>query len=43
MLNKKKIIAKYKNKIKDLKIYNDYYFVKNKPKISDGEYDDFKI
>ncbi len=43
MKDKAKIIEKYKIKIKELKKHNDYYFLKDRPKISDREYDKLKL
>ena len=37
-----KIKIEYDIKIKNLKRYNEYYYDKNKPLVSDAEYDDLK-
>ena len=42
MKDKKKIIQLYSQKIKALKEHNKYYFINDKPKISDAEYDELK-
>ena len=42
MSNKASIIKNFKKKINDLKKHNDLYFNLDKPKISDGEYDNLK-
>ena len=39
---KNKIKIEYDNKIKNLKKYNEYYYDKNKPLVSDAIYDDLK-
>jgi len=41
-MNKKKIEQKYLNKIKLLKKLNKFYFEKNKPIVSDADYDEIK-
>ena len=41
-MNKKEIISKYKNKIKNLTKHNYLYYQKSKPSISDSEYDELK-
>ena len=41
-MNKKEIKEKYKKNIKLIKSYNKYYFEKNKPKVSDQQYDELK-
>ena len=43
MKKKDEIIKKYKQNIYNLKIHNDLYFNKDKPKISDDEYDKLKL
>ena len=42
MEKKQKIILRYKKKIKLIQKYNQNYFDKNTPIVSDGEYDDLK-
>ena len=42
MSTKDKIINKHKKIIDELKEHNEYYFVKDKPKITDSEYDKIK-
>ncbi len=42
MKNKLNLIKEFKTKVKQLKINNDLYFNKDKPLISDGEYDKLK-
>ena len=42
MKDKKKVIQLYSQKIKALKEHNKYYFINDKPKISDAEYDELK-
>ena len=39
---KKNLKIEYNNKIKNLKKYNEYYYDKNSPLVSDAEYDDLK-
>ena len=41
-MKKNDIIKKYKSNIKNLKIHNNLYFNKDKPKITDSEYDMLK-
>ena len=41
-MKKKDLIKNYKSKIKNLKFHNDLYFNKDKPEISDQEYDKLK-
>jgi len=41
-MNKKKIENQYKKKIKLIKIYNEYYYDKSQPKVTDKEYDELK-
>ncbi len=41
-MNKNRIIKSYNDKIKSLKKFNKYYFEKNKPLVTDGEYDKLK-
>ena len=41
-MGKKKIEDLYKNKISILKKHNHYYYNQDKPKISDGDYDELK-
>ena len=41
-MNKKEIKNKYNNDIKVLRKYNEYYFNKSKPLVSDKEYDELK-
>ena len=41
-MNKKEIEDKYKKDIQIIKKYNQYYFNKNKPIVSDSEYDELK-
>ena len=41
-LDRSKIIKDFKNKINILKKHNHYYYNKDKPKISDSEYDKLK-
>ena len=36
------IIEKYKKKIESLKKHNNFYYIKDKPKISDSDYDNLK-
>ncbi len=43
MKKKDEIIKKYKKNIDNLKIHNDLYFNKDKPKITDYEYDKLKL
>ena len=42
MSTKDKIIDKHKKIIDELKEHNKYYFVNDKPKITDSEYDKIK-
>ena len=42
MSEKKEIEKKYKQKVKDLKNHNKYYYGKDNPKISDAAYDKLK-
>ena len=42
MSTKDKIIGKHKKIINELKKHNEYYFVNDKPKITDYEYDKIK-
>ena len=42
MSNKKKIIDQYKKKVNEFKKHNEAYFNKDKPVISDSEFDKFK-
>ena len=42
MSTKDKIIGKHKKIINELKKHNEYYFVNDKPKITDSEYDKIK-
>ncbi len=39
MANNTKIISKYKKKLKTLKQHNKYYFIEDRPRITDAEYD----
>ena len=39
MKNKKKIVKKYKEKIKELKKHNKLYFTDDNPQITDSDYD----
>ena len=41
-MNKKEILNQYKKKLRLIKIYNEYYYNENKPKVTDKEYDDLK-
>ena len=41
-MNKKEIQKKYNNKIKLIDKYNDYYFDKSQPLVSDHVYDALK-
>ena len=41
-MNKKEVEKSYKNKIDKLKRYNESYFVRNKPIVSDSDYDKLK-
>ncbi len=41
-MNKNRVIKSYNDKIKSLKKFNKYYFEKNKPLVTDGEYDKLK-
>ena len=41
-MNKKELEKKYNTDIKVLKKYNEYYFNKSKPLVSDKEYDELK-
>ena len=41
-MKKKEIVAKYQKDIKIFKKYNEHYFNKSKPLVSDSEYDDLK-
>ena len=41
-MHEKDLIKNYKSKIKNLKFYNDLYFNKDNPEISDQEYDKLK-
>ena len=41
-MKKRDLINDYKNKIKELKKHNDLYFNKDKPIITDAEYDNLK-
>ncbi len=41
-MNKKKILAEYKDKIKLIINYNKFYYDKSKPKVSDEDYDQLK-
>ena len=43
MKKKDEIIKKYKKNNDYLKIHNDLYFNKDKPKITDDEYDKLKL
>ena len=43
MFDKKKISENHKKKIIELKKHNNAYFLKDKPKISDAEYDKLKL
>ena len=42
-MKKKQIEAKYNNFIKDIKKFNEYYFIKSKPIVSDEDYDSLKL
>ena len=39
MANNTKIISTYKKKLKTLKQHNKYYFIEDRPRITDAEYD----
>ena len=41
-MKKNLIIKEYKSKIKLIQRYNDYYYDKDKPIVSDEEYDELK-
>ena len=41
-MNKIEIQTQYKNKIKLINKYNKFYYDKNKPKVSDEDYDELK-
>ncbi len=41
-MNKKKIIEEYKKKLKNFEKYNEAYYNRNKPLISDSEFDEIK-
>ena len=43
MLTKKEIILKHKKNLNVLKKYNENYFIHDAPKVSDAEYDKFKL
>ncbi len=42
MEERSEIIEKYKKKIESLKKHNNFYYIKDKPKISDSDYDNLK-
>ena len=42
MSEKNEIIKKYKIKVNELKIHNNYYFNEDSPRISDAKYDELK-
>ena len=42
MEERPEIIEKYKKKIESLKKHNNFYYIKDKPKISDSDYDNLK-
>ena len=42
MREKKKIIEEHKKLIEEIKKHNNFYFVKDRPEISDAEYDKIK-
>ena len=42
-MDKKEIQKQYKEKIKLLNRYNQYYYDKNKPLVNDKNYDELKI
>ena len=41
-MNKKKIETEYKKKIKQINNFNNFYYVKSKPLVTDSEYDKLK-
>ena len=41
-MNKKKILDEYKKRLKEYEKYNEAYYDKNKPLISDAEFDEFR-
>ena len=42
MEERSEIIEEYKKKIESLKKHNNFYYIKDKPKISDSDYDNLK-
>ncbi len=42
MVEKEKIIKEFKNKLTNLKEHDKFYYLEDKPKISDSEYDELK-